>query len=90
MNKKKFLVRLASNRKNVRYRDFVTLLKAFGFMQRRSEGSHNIYKHERLPISVNAQNLNGEAKPYQIEQFLRLIEKYDLKMRGDEEETNNA
>ena len=31
---------------------------------------------------INIQNYKGEAKPYQIKQFLSLVEKYNLKM-GD-------
>ena len=27
---------------------------------------------------INLQDLGGEAKPYQIRQFLRLIEKYNI------------
>jgi hypothetical protein len=29
---------------------------------------------------VNLQNVNGQAKPYQIRQLLRLIERYNLQM----------
>jgi len=29
---------------------------------------------------VNLQDVYGEAKPYQLRQFLRLIERYDLKL----------
>jgi hypothetical protein len=31
---------------------------------------------------VNLQNVNGEVKPYQIRQFLELVELYDLEL-GD-------
>ena len=74
------------NQKNVKYNDFVTMLKAFGFKQDRTEGSHHIYTNPAIPERMNIQNKNGEAKPYQINQFLGLIEKYDLKIFGDEEE----
>jgi hypothetical protein len=33
---------------------------------------------------VNLQQVKGEAKPYQIRQFLRLVERYDLRL-GEEE-----
>jgi len=29
---------------------------------------------------INIQNAAGEAKPYQIRQFLRLVERYKLKL----------
>ena len=73
-----------TNRKNIRYSDFITLLIAFGFYHTRSDGSHNIFKHNSITEFINVQNVNGEAKPYQIKQFLALVEKYNLKM----EDTN--
>jgi hypothetical protein len=30
---------------------------------------------------INIQNFKGEAKPYQIKQFLYLVEKYNLELR---------
>ena len=61
MNKHKLLARIMNNQKNVKYSDFVTLLNAFGFVNRRSEGSHNIYKNCKIARSVNAQNkISGE------------------------------
>ncbi len=32
---------------------------------------------------LNLQDVGGEAKPYQIRQFLRLVERYDLRMKGE-------
>jgi hypothetical protein len=75
-----------TSRKNIKYNDFINLIRSFGFVLRRSEGSHNFYKHEKYPISLNTQNKNGEAKPYQIEQFLKLVEKYGLTMKNPEED----
>ena len=31
-------------------------------------------------ITLNVQEVRGEAKPYQIRQFLRLVERYALKL----------
>jgi len=33
---------------------------------------------------VNLQDVKGEAKPYQIRQFLRLVEKYNLRLEEAE------
>ena len=41
--------------------------------------------HKNVPELLNIQNVNGEAKPYQIKQFLRLVERYNLKMGAEEE-----
>jgi len=33
-------------------------------------------------ISVNIQNVHGDAKPYQVKQFLKIVEHYSLKLEG--------
>ncbi|MDL2287953.1 type II toxin-antitoxin system HicA family toxin [Oscillospiraceae bacterium OttesenSCG-928-F05] len=80
MNKKKFLQKILNNQKNIGYNDFVSLIEAFGFCRARSEGSHTIFKNPNVNEIINLQNVNGEAKPYQIKQFLQLIEKYNLEL----------
>ena len=91
MNKKKLLARIRNSQKNVKYSDFVTLLNAFEFEYMRTSGSHNIYHNDNVPKNVNAQNKNGQAKSYQVQQFLFLVDKYDLKMKDNyEEETENV
>ena len=80
MNKEKLFQQILNNQKNVKYSDFVIILEAFKFYLTRSEGSHSIYKNKTIPEIINIQNVNGEAKPYQIKQFFSLIEKYNLKM----------
>ena len=61
----------------------VTLAGAFGFRLSRVEGSHHIFVHPQVRELVNLQNVGGKAKPYQVRQFLRLVERYNLTM-GDE------
>ena len=80
MNKKKLFQQILNNQKNVKYNDFVVILEAFGFNRSRSEGSHSIYRNEAVTEIINIQNVNGEAKPYQIKQFFSLVEKYNLRM----------
>ena len=36
---------------------------------------------------VNLQNVGGKAKPYQIRQFLRLVERYNLALRDEGNES---
>ncbi len=38
----------------------------------------------QVPELVNLQEVGGKAKPYQIRQFLRLVERHNLTL-GDEE-----
>ena len=72
MNKKKLLEKLKNNSENVRYTEFVTLIKAFEFKRTRGKGSHEIYKRTGIAETVNIQNRNGNAKSYKVEQFLSL------------------
>ena len=83
MNKRKFLAQIIRNRKNVKYNDFVTLVEAFGYEYARSNGSHNMYEHKDVPEILNIQNKRGEAKPYQIKQFLDFVEIYNLRMEDE-------
>ena len=80
LNKQKLLQQILNNQKNVKFNDFVTILEAFGFFRARTDGSHNIFKNNSVNEIINIQNVNGEAKPYQIKQFFSLVEKYNLKM----------
>jgi hypothetical protein len=41
---------------------------------------HPEYVHADVPELVNLQNVNGQAKPYQVKQLLRLIERYNLQI----------
>lgn len=40
-----------------------------------------MYAHPLVRELVNIQNANGKAKPYQIRQFLRKVEKYNLELK---------
>ena len=80
MNKKKVLLKLVNNPVNVKFQDFVLIVDAFGFVLVRAKGSHNIFLNKEINEIINIQNYKGEAKPYQIKQFLSLVEKYNLKM----------
>jgi len=80
MNRHKLLQRALSGSRNIAFRDVVALVKAFGFQLSRIQGSHHIFMHPDVAELVNLQDVNGKAKPYQIRQFLRLVEEYHLTM----------
>ncbi len=46
-------------------------------------GGHHIFGHPDIPELVNLQEVGGQAKPYQLRQFLRLVERYNVKMEQD-------
>ena len=82
MNKRKLLEKILSGSKNVHFNDMILLVEAFGFRLIRVRGSHFIFEHPQIPELINLQEKNGKAKPYQVREFLQLIEKYDLDL-GD-------
>jgi predicted RNA binding protein YcfA (HicA-like mRNA interferase family) len=52
----------------------------FGFHRSRTSGSHRIFSRPGIPELVNLQEVRGEAKPYQIRQFLKIVERYNLRL----------
>ena len=80
MNKRKLLARIVNNSKSVRFSDAVIIVEAFGFHMARISGSHHIFTHPGIPELVNLQDVRGQAKAYQIRQFLKLVERYNLKL----------
>ena len=62
----------------------VELVETFGFRLSRVSGSHHIFVHPQVAELVNVQDVDGKAKPYQIRQFLKLVERYDLDLGDDQ------
>jgi predicted RNA binding protein YcfA (HicA-like mRNA interferase family) len=84
MNPRRLLGRISrGDVSNVSFGDFVRLLEHLGFAPQRRSGSHHIYSHPAIPELVNVQEVAGEAKPYQVRQVLRLIERYNLKLEDE-------
>ena len=84
MNRRRLLRRLAAGAfKNVAFSDLKNLVEGFGFRLDRVSGSHHIFVHPDIPELVNLQEVKGEAKPYQIRQFLRLVERHNLRLEED-------
>ena len=84
MNKRKLLRKLLAAPNNSRFDDVRRLVEAFGFRLVRVSGSHHIFSHSAIPELVNLQEVAGEAKSYQVRQFLRLVERHNLTL-GDSE-----
>ena len=80
MNRRKLLQKILGGSKNVRFTDMANLVKGFGFKLSRTDGSHHIFIRSDIPELVNLQNVKGQAKPYQMRQFLKLVEKYNLEL----------
>ena len=83
MNRHKTLQKILSGSKNIRFAEMVNLVKGFGFKLSRTDGSHHIFTKMGIPELVNLQNYNGQAKSYQVRQFLKLVEKHNLKLEDE-------
>jgi hypothetical protein len=84
MDPRRLLARLArGDVANVSYTDLRQLVELFGFELRRTSGSHHIFAHPDVPELLNLQQVRGQAKPYQVRQFLRLVERYALRLEED-------
>jgi hypothetical protein len=84
VDRRKLLARLARGSvKNVAFADLQNLAEGFGFELRRVSGSHHIYAHPEVEELLNLQEVRGQAKPYQVRQLLRLVERYGLSLRDD-------
>jgi len=59
------------------------VVEAFGFVRLRVSGSHHIFGLAGLAEQINLQNVNGKAKPYQIRQFLKIVERYNLQLEDE-------
>lgn len=80
MNPRKLLKKLLSGSRNIRFAELVTVVEAFGFQLDRVSGSHHIFVHPQVPELINIQDVQGQAKPYQVTQTLKLIERHHLKL----------
>jgi len=79
MNRRKLLNRLSLGAvNNVSFGDLMGLAEGLGFRLSRVSGSHHVMVHPNVPELINIQNVGGQAKPYQVRQLVRLVERYNL------------
>ena len=83
MNKRRLLARIANNPRSARFDEVVSILNAFGFHLSRVRGSHHIFVHSEIPELVNLQNIRGQAKAYQVRQFLKIVECHNLMLEEE-------
>lgn len=76
----KLFQRLLQGSRNLSFRDFQRLLEAFGFHLTRVSGSHHVYGRTGLDRPLIIQPNGKDAKTYQVEQFLDMVEAYGLSM----------
>ena len=79
---KKTWDRVLQGARVLRFSDFETLLLAFGFELDRTSGSHIYFHPKKVDRPLSIQPRKGEAKPYQVRQFLDIVEEFGLEL-GD-------
>jgi len=82
MGKRQLIKELKRNQKNVRFSKLCKIAEAFDFRFRGGKGSHRIYVREGVEGMLNSKNVGGKAKPYQVKQRIKIIEKYNLVEEG--------
>ena len=83
MKRRKLLLKIIGGSKNIRFAEMVNLVEGFGFKLSRTEGSHHIFTRPDILELLNLQDVKGQAKPYQMRQFLKLVEKHNLKLEDE-------
>ena len=69
------LLEKAKRNTELRFAELCDLVKCYGFVLARINGSHHMYKHSKLKDVINMQpDKNGKAKRYQVKQVLRVID----------------
>lgn len=81
---RRLLARIArGDSANVSLEDMRRLVEATGFELARTSGSHYVFTHPGVVELLCLQEVQGQAKPYQIRQYLRLVERYALTLEGE-------
>ena len=78
MDRREIYENLKKNPGNVRFEEICKAVKLFGFRFRGGKGSHRIFVRKGIREMLNFQNVRGKAKSYQVRQFIKIIEKYNL------------
>jgi predicted RNA binding protein YcfA (HicA-like mRNA interferase family) len=63
---------LGNSDANIDFHDICNLLENLGF-ERRTRGSHNIFRKEGIITKINLQKDGSKAKPYQVAQVRKII-----------------
>jgi len=78
VGKREIYQKLKGNPADVRFEEICKVAELFGFRFRGGKGSHRIFVRAGVREMLNFQEVKGKAKAYQVKQFIRVIEKYNL------------
>ena len=77
------LERAKDNPEGLRFAELCRLAECFGWEYVRQKGSHRLFKRAGSRALMNFQNVNGEAKGYQVRLLLAAIEEFGLELTDD-------
>lgn len=66
------------------FAEFECLLEAFGYARLSQRGSHIAWRHPGTGDKRIIQPRGKDAKPYQVDQFLDIVEKHSLRLDDDD------
>ncbi len=78
MDRKEAFQKLTTRPNNLRFEELCKAAETFGFIFKGAKGSHCIYGREGIMEMMNFQDVKGKAKPYQVSQLVKVVEKYRL------------
>lgn len=78
MDLKREINKMKENPKNVDYNIFIRIALELGFIHRQGRGSHEVLGKVGINKRIVIQRKSGKVKPYQVKQFIKMIEKYNM------------
>jgi hypothetical protein len=84
MNLQKELADLRTKPNNIRFNRFLKIAFHLGFRVKGGRGSHVVLSKPNIPEILTIQDTGGRIKPYQVRQFLKILEKYNIEEEGYE------
>jgi predicted RNA binding protein YcfA (HicA-like mRNA interferase family) len=75
------------NGRSLSFAEFQKLLEAFGYVHIRTRGSHMSYRRSDIADIRVIQPRGKDAKPYQVQQFLDMIEQFALRLEDHDDES---
>ncbi|HEX9093464.1 MAG TPA: type II toxin-antitoxin system HicA family toxin [Coriobacteriia bacterium] len=77
--REKLVERVMTGDAPVRFADLVTVAEWHGFVRSRTRGSHVLLVHESTGALLTLQADGQHAKRYQVDQFRKLVRRYNLR-----------
>jgi hypothetical protein len=77
-NRRELYRKLKEKPTNVRFEELCKIAELFGFELKGGKGSHRIFVKQGIKELLNFQDVKGKAKPYQVRQLIKVVEKYNL------------